>query len=38
LTFCFTILIVFQKIAAEKEALDEENYNLKHKLEASKTR
>ena len=34
----FTIFFLFQKQAADKEALEEENFALKHKLDASKTR
>lgn len=31
-------ILKFQKQVAEKEALEEENFALKHKLDASKTR
>ena len=34
----FTTFFLFQKQTADKEALEEENFALKHKLDASKTR
>jgi len=33
-----TFFVFFQKMAGEKEALEEDNFALKHKLDVSKTR